>query len=58
MLNGVKDKQNNELGGEIVVTEAMIEAGLNRLIDLQGVVDSRFLVEQVLQAALPLKCQT
>ena len=26
MLNGEKNKENNELGGEIVVTEAMIEA--------------------------------
>ena len=28
MLNGEKDQKNNELGGEIVVTEAMIDAGL------------------------------
>ena len=31
MLNGVKDKKNNELGDEIVVTEAMIAAGTRLL---------------------------
>lgn len=51
-----ESKKDNENNG-IVVTEAMIEAGLNRLINLQGVVDSRFLVEEVLKAALPLQCE-
>ena len=33
MLNGEKSKKNNDLGGEIVVTEAMIESGVVLLDD-------------------------
>ena len=33
MLNGVNDKENNELRGEIVVTEAMIDKFIKRLED-------------------------
>ena len=45
--SGVKDKENNELGSEIVVTEAMIEAGINEFYDFRFGEDMRFVLESV-----------
>ena len=57
MLNGEKSKKNNGLGGEIVVTEAMIEAGVLVLarydFDMaQGLGHDPSLVEDILKASL------
>ena len=63
MLNGEKSKENNDLGCEIVVTEAMIEAGVDFLL-LSGALHENFsgdysdVVKSIIKESLALSCKS